>query len=58
MFLRLSTNSHLVLVLYSDDVTVDKTAARYFAVLYVAVPRFDMIGRKDKLSNVPLSFNL
>ena len=50
----MSTNSYLFLVLYSHDVNIDK---RYFAVLYVAVPIFDMIDAKGKLLTVLFSFN-
>ena len=38
--------------MYSDDVNSDKRLDKYFAVLYVAVPTFDMIGLKVKFLTV------
>ena len=48
-FLILLTN---LLILYSDDVNGEKRKAKFFAVLYVAVPTFDTIGLKGKFSVV------
>ena len=41
-----------MLILYSDDVNGEKRKAKFFAVLYVAVPTFDTIGLKGKFSVV------
>ena len=36
----------------------DRRVAKYFTVLYVAVPTFEIIGLKGKFSMVSFSFNL
>ena len=46
------------MILYSDDVNGNKTVAKCFAVLCVAVPTFDMIGLEGKFSTVSFSLNL
>ena len=54
--LILLKNPYLFLILYSDDGNVDRRVAKYFAVLYVALPAFDMIGLKGKFSTFPFFF--
>ena len=44
--------------MYCDGVNGHRRVAKYFAVLYVAVPTVDTIGLKGKFSTVSFSFNL
>ena len=44
--------------MYSDGVNGDKRVAKCFAVLYIVVTTFDLIGPKGKFSTVIFSFNL
>ena len=44
--------------MYSNDVNGHSRVAKYFAVLYGAIPTFDMTGLKGKFLMVSFSFDL